>query len=90
MSVGTWLALQNDQDSPVQLFLEPWAEEYTLAPRARLHVHGSSREAGFFEVSVRPDRITIWAWSGSTVRLFVGDEELGAELVPRPVIPLMP
>jgi hypothetical protein len=66
------IAYRNSLPSPVLVVLEPWAEEYWLAPKAAMEVVGEGGAAGgCFEIEQRDDQLVIYAWPGSvaTVRM---------------------
>jgi hypothetical protein len=57
---------RNSSPSALLLVLEPWAEEYLLAPDASVEVVGRGGAAGsFFELEQLDDRLIIYAWPGS-------------------------
>jgi hypothetical protein len=71
------LRVNNSKQHPVKFYLEPWGEEFDLAAGEEIVVRLSGPEPAVPEVDVAQESITVWAWSGSTVRLFQRDEELG-------------
>ena len=63
------LTVTNEQDGAITLYLEPWAEEHVIAPNISLELIGSG-PPGQFEVAACRDGLTVYGWSGSTVRVF--------------------
>src|SRR6266705_3509436 len=49
-------------------------------------VHAAGPEGGATEVAVEKGVVAVWAWPGSTVRLFQGETELGGNSR-RPAVP---
>ena len=60
---------------PLPLILEPWGEEFTVAPASGVDVIGEGPADGRFEVSVQDDGIAVYGWTGSTVEVY-RDEEI--------------
>ena len=67
------MILLNRSKKNVQVHLEPWGDQYALAPGKRLRVVGSGPSGGELEVEWTEERVTVHGWSGSTVKV----EELG-------------
>ena len=65
----TALRLTNSRPAPVYFSLEPWGEEYLMAPRATFEVVARGPEGGTLEVESASERVTVWGWAGSTVTL---------------------
>ncbi len=81
------LAVRNFATREVVLYLEPWAEEFRLAPQAELVLvgRGPKRSSGF-AVDYEDDGIVVSAWAGSVVRVFCKGVELG-DVRQRPAVP---
>ena len=63
------MILQNASKKKVQVHVEPWGDEYPLQPGEKLRVVGSGPAGGELEVSWTEDRVTVYGWSGSTVKV---------------------
>ena len=63
--------LANGLDHSPVLSVEPWADEYNMAPEARwvLEVEGPAYPHGFVGVEYEANRILAFAWDGSDYRL---------------------
>ena len=62
--------ITNKSDGPLTVWLEPWAQDYALAPGQKLEVIGSSTQDGCFEVSDHGNKVGIYCWAGSSVKVF--------------------
>lgn len=57
---------RNSSPVPLLLVLEPWAEEFLLAPNTSVEVMGNGGESGStFELEQLDDRLIIYAWPES-------------------------
>jgi hypothetical protein len=65
--------LQNGSKKNVRVHVEPWGDEYPLAPGEKLRVTGDGPAGGELEVSWLEDRVVVHGWSGATVKV----EQLG-------------
>lgn len=72
------LLVENSHATDVIFALEPWAEEYDMAPGATFEVSASGPEAGELVVESSEQAITVWAWEGSEVQLWYN----GVEVMP--------
>lgn len=73
----TTLRLTNSHPDPVHFSLEPWGEEYPMAPGATIEVVARGPEGGTLEVEFADKRVTVWGWAGSTVTLAHDGRPLG-------------
>lgn len=67
MSKLAYLELRNHQPHPVQLFIEPWCEEYFLLPETEVTLEGIGEGAeirSHFELDVSQYQWKVWAGSG--------------------------
>ncbi len=72
------LRLENAHESELLFALEPWAEEYDMPPGASFEVEASGPDTGDLVVESSEEAITVWAWEGSEVQLWVD----GVEMLP--------
>jgi hypothetical protein len=81
------IAIRNFCDKPLMLYLEPWGEEYPMELQREFVLvgHGPQKGSGF-TVDYGVESITVSGWTGSVVRVFCGDKELGDSLK-RPPVP---
>lgn len=79
------ITVTNEQEQAITLYLEPWAEEYVIEPNGSLDLLGSG-PPGQFEVAACRGGLTVYGWSGSTVRVFRGgvDVSEGSGEIPSP------
>ncbi len=85
-SIETCIAIRNSSGTEITLYLEPWAEEFLMAPESELVVVGRGPETGNgFSVEYGADGIVVSAWTGSVVHVFSQGKELGN--TPRPPVP---
>jgi len=66
------LTLRAPADSALSLWFEPWGEGYVLAAGAEAELHANSRLVGELSVDVQSERVVVYGWGGSTLRVFVG------------------
>lgn len=84
------LRLANTRSVTVPLQVEPWGEQYDLAPGAMVDIvaHGPAQDC--LELTLDDTGLTIWGWSGSIVQI-VRDgvvAESAAGRIPSPATPL--
>ena len=74
---GSTYSFQNDLSSPMLLWLEPWAEEFTIPPQTRLDlvVAGDRAELRQAEFEFSDTHLVFYAPAGSLVRVIIGGEE---------------
>ena len=82
--------LRNPRVDELPLYLEPWGEEYTLAPNTALEIVAEGPAGDSLEVEFGPDHITGYGWSGSVVTLIQEGAEVGAGLGKRTPVPPVP
>ncbi len=66
--MNTRITVTNEKEQAITLYLEPWAEEYVIEPNGSLGLIGSG-PPGQFEVAACKEGLTVYGWSGSTVRV---------------------
>lgn len=77
-TIETRIAIQNFSDNEITLYLEPWAEEFSMAAQAEFVLVGVGPQKGNgFSVDYREDGIVVSGWTGSVVQVFSEDKELG-------------
>lgn len=62
------ISVTNSTPKPLLLILEPWAEEFSIAPGTSVDVLGSGGSGGgFFEVEYIENGLIVYGWAGSIV-----------------------
>jgi hypothetical protein len=82
--------VSNARNVDMPFYLEPWGEEYALAPGAVIEVVAEGPAGATLEVELADDHITVYGWPGSLVTLFQDGTELGAGSGKRSRIPPLP
>jgi hypothetical protein len=81
------LRLFNPRDCDLTFVLEPWGESYCLRPGDVCDLEFAAAGPGYAEVDFAEDVVTVSGWAGSTVRVFLNGEELGAGSFERTPVP---
>lgn len=66
----------NDRDREILFCLEPWGEQYPMAPQSAFTVVVDGPAGGSPEIDASEDALTFWAAPGSIVRLYNDEEQL--------------
>lgn len=82
--------VRNVRAIDLPFYLEPWGEEYVLAPGTALEIVAEGPAGDSLEVELADDHITVHGWSGSVVTLFQEGVELGAGNGTRSRVPSVP
>jgi hypothetical protein len=86
-SVETSIAVRNLSSAEITLYLEPWAEEYPVAPQSEIILVGRGPQQGNgFSVDYQENAIVVSGWTGSVVQVFSQGTELG-DIRSRPPVP---
>ena len=86
----TSLRVSNARSVPLTLYLEPWGEQYTMAPEATFTAVAKGPEGDTLEVEWADDHIVLYGWPGSMVTLFHDGKEVGGGISERAPIPSTP
>jgi hypothetical protein len=65
--------VDNDGTRELVLVGEPWACEFSVPPGAVYVVRAKADVPGNLEVEREGDRVTCWAWPGSTAEVWSGE-----------------
>ena len=67
--------LQNSFTTPITVAIEPWGETWNVEPGDSLELLGTgpSKEAKF-EFDINLPTVAVYAWSGSTIKVFYNGE----------------
>jgi hypothetical protein len=81
------IAITNYSTRRMVLYLEPWGEEFWMAPQEQIVIigHGPCIGSGF-GIEHIDEGVVITAWTGSVVRVFSRGQELG-NAAQRPPVP---
>lgn len=86
-AVETCIAIQNSTSRDIILYLEPWAEEFSVAAQTKLVLVGRGPQKGSgFNIDYREDSIVVTGWTGSVIQVFSQGNELG-DVHSRPPVP---
>ena len=86
----TSLRVYNSRSIALTFSLEPWGEQYRLAPEETFEIVARGPEGDSLEVEFADDEIILYGWPGSVVTLFHKGMALGAGDAERTSIPAMP
>jgi hypothetical protein len=86
----TSLRVYNSRSMALTFSLEPWGEQYKLAPEETFEIVTRGPEGDSLEVELAADQIILYGWPGSVVTLFYKGGELGASDAERTPIPATP
>ena len=84
------LRITNHQPESITFRLEPWGDEYPMPSGATFEVIVTGPTDAPIEVELAVVDATVWAWPGSTARVFHGMQELGAGGWERDRVPRLP
>jgi hypothetical protein len=70
------LAVRNTGTKELTFALELWGREYSILPGDALQVAWWGPLGGLLEVETGDDRLTVYGWPGSDIRVFRDGKEL--------------
>lgn len=76
MTYTVRLVISNPKAERMTLVVEPWAREYPLLPGAELQLVFVGPSEPELEVEQAEDCVTVYAWEGSTFRIFSDGAEI--------------
>lgn len=76
--------LRNDTSEPVTVWIEPWGWELAIPPNSSFKVVAVSPIEGQLEVVTDDATVTVYGWSGSTMKIFHGTELVEDVFIPLP------
>lgn len=82
--------IRNGGAAERKLVLEPWAEEYVLAPSDEVDVVAEGPEGDSLEIEFADDSVTVYGWPRSVVSLFHDGVELKPTSGERGRVPPVP
>lgn len=81
------IKVRNDQERPVDFFMEPWGTHFSMPPGAVFDVVVRSPHPGDFEVALGKGHITVYGWTTSVFSVYCDGGCLGGSEVPVPPAP---
>ncbi len=66
--------IENPLTEPLEVWFEPWGMPHTLAPGQSFRVVAVSEQQGKLEVVRDGSCIAVYAWPGSTMRVYLGEQ----------------
>ena len=77
-------ARKNDGLSPLRLWVEPWAEEFQIAPKSTVEIFMRGSPVGPLDVEESTEQITIYAPAGATLSIKVDGSQIRSLDIPVP------
>jgi hypothetical protein len=68
-TVKVHLAVRNSASASLTVVLEPWGDQYVLAPDAAMSLAADGPAPGRLEVEVGSGRLLIYGWTGSVIEV---------------------
>ncbi|WP_435020084.1 hypothetical protein TA3x_001638 [Tundrisphaera sp. TA3] len=65
--------ISNPLPEPAEVWFEPWGMPHPLAPGQSLRIVAVSAQPGKLEIVEDGSRIVVYAWPGSTMRVYCGE-----------------
>ncbi|HVE55582.1 MAG TPA: hypothetical protein VNB22_02065 [Pyrinomonadaceae bacterium] len=90
MKYRSSIKITNTSQKAKTLFLEPWGEDYIMPSGKTFEFFAKAEREGNFEIEFSDNEITVYLWSGATVKVFCDGEELGAGNFERSSVPDVP
>ena len=72
---------KNCTDDELYIWLEPWAEEFFVAPQSVIEISASGVSDADFEIAENSEQVTLYAPGGSTVCVSIDGAVVNAEYV---------
>lgn len=66
--------ISNPLDEPLEVWFEPWGMPHTLTPDLSFRVVAMSDRQGELEIVWDGSQIAVYAWPGSTMRVYCGEQ----------------
>lgn len=81
--------ITNETDQPLDVWMEPWGDGFTLSPHAHVRLVGQSEMEGDLHIEYLPNRVMIYGWPGCTLQVnsHPTDELIRDFSIPFPSIP---
>ena|SRR5690348_10853232 len=86
--VRVWIKVANaSHDRAVEFILEPWAEQYTMAPGTSFDVVAEGPPGDYVQIEWSETRIVVYGWTGSVISVYEKGRELSGATNPWPPLP---
>jgi hypothetical protein len=72
----SFVSISNLFNRPMGLTIEPWGDQFVMAPGDSVRLDMLGPEGGGPEVVIEPDGVTVFAWEGSTFSGWLGKEHV--------------
>ena len=79
--------IQNLADQPLALWIEPWAVGLYVPSHKSFKLVAVGEHQGKLEIQRDEKKIVVYAWTSSTLSVFMDDKEVQKFSVPVPAIP---
>lgn len=70
------LRVTNRRETELTFYLEPWGEQFIMAPGATFHVVAKGPDGDSLEVEYGDNYVSLYGWIGSVVSVFKDGIEL--------------
>jgi hypothetical protein len=88
MNFQSRVQVDNQGDKDIMVCIEPWGDVLNLKPRSSFSIVAESPLEGELDVVRQDDGdCTVYAWTGSTCKVFCDDQIVQAYLYPVPGLP---
>jgi len=77
------LELINSHATEITVHIEPWGDQYVMAPDVTFQIEARGPANGQLEICIGPGEVLVWGWSGSIVSIFHEGVDLDEGLGPR-------
>ncbi len=81
------LRVRNACASEIPLYLEPWGEEYKMAPGTVFTIVMQGPVGDSLEAEIADDHVAVWGWSGAVASVLQGGIELRTGIKTPLVVP---
>lgn len=80
------LRISNTAATPKTLHLEPWGEQFAMAPAESIDLIANGPRGHHLTAEIGESDIVVWGWAGSTIVIFRDGMEVesGAATIPCP------
>lgn len=81
------LDVVNNEPSPIEVTFEPWGRSRHIAACTSVRVDAASDLPGVLELVTTPGRAVVYAWSGSTMKVYDNGSLIADFNTPVPLLP---
>ena len=80
-------AFETPADGPYRAWIEPWAEQLEFPAGSAVELRAASAVEGRLTVEREADCMVVYAWPGSTLKVYVDGELIRSFDIPVPGVP---